>query len=145
MVHAIQAFFSSGHPISTYLSLEFLGIEDHALSIATKVPEQFVANRQTGEVHSGFATLLLDTVLGGAVLGEIEELQPIATVGLTTQHMRRAVKGEKLVCRAKLEGMHNGIAYMSGLVMAAETGEVLSTATGTFMIGTRAKPLGARL
>jgi len=79
------------------------------------------------------------------VLGQIKMLQPIATVGLTVQHMRRAVRGEKLVCVGHMEGIHHDMAYLSGHLKTAEAGEVLSTATGTFMIGTRAKPLGARL
>jgi hypothetical protein len=59
--------------------------------------------------------------------------------------MRRPRIGEKLVCKASCEGFHNDIAHITGLLANSETGEVLATAAGTFMIGTRAKPLGTRL
>ena len=143
--HPAEIFFSSNHPISSYVSVRFVGVEDHVLTVALEAPGAFVENEATGEVHSGLATLILDTVLGGAVMGEIEKIQPIATVGLTTQHMRRAVKGEALLCKARFEGIHHDMAHMSGKLLNAETGETLSTATGTFMLGTRSKPLGARL
>lgn len=143
--HPIQQFFSLKHPITQYLTLTFLGEEANVLTVSLEAPEAFVADTATGAVHSGFATMVLDTVLGGAVLGHINLAQPIATAGLTIQHMRRARRGEELLCRAKLEGMHREMAHMSGQLVAAGTGETLSTATGTFMIGTRAKPLGARL
>ncbi|MEZ5871463.1 MAG: PaaI family thioesterase [Nitratireductor sp.] len=143
--HPAEIFFSSNHPISSYVSVRFVGVENHVLTIALEAPAAFVDNEVTGEVHSGLATLILDTVLGGAVMGEMEKIQPIATVGLTTQHMRRAVKGEPLLCRARFEGIHRDMAHMSGMLVNADTGETLSTATGTFMLGTRSKPLGARL
>ena len=143
--HPIEMFFSSSHPLSSYLTLKYLGTEDDAISVAVLPPADFVVDEETGTVHSGFATLVLDTILGGTVLGHIELKQPIATVGLTTQHMRRARMGEELVCRTRLEGVHRDMAHVSGQLMTADGSEVLSTATGTFMIGTRAKPLGARL
>ncbi len=142
--HPIEQYFSFKHPLTEYLPMEFVGLEDGVLTMNVDVPEHFIADPATDAVHSGFATLVLDTVLGGAVLGHIKLSQPIATVGLTTQHMRRAIKGEKLVCRARLEGVHRDMAHMSGQLSTID-GETLSTATGTFMIGTRAKPLGARL
>ena len=142
--HPIEQYFSFKHPLTEYLPMEYVGLSDGVLTMKVDVPEHFVADPATGAVHSGFATLVLDTVLGGAVLGHIKLSQPIATVGLTTQHMRRAIRGEKLTCRARLEGVHRDMAHMSGH-LSASNGETLSTATGTFMIGTRAKPLGARL
>ena len=142
--HPIEQYFSFKHPLTEYLPMEYAGLEDGLLTMRVDVPEHFVADPETGAVHSGFATLVLDTVLGGAVLGHLKVPQPIATVGLTTQHLRRAVRGEKLVCRVKVEGIHYDMAHLSGQ-LASTGGETLSTATGTFMIGTRAKPLGARL
>lgn len=143
--HPAEIFFSSNHPISSYLNLRFMGVEDHVMTAGFEVPEDFVVDHASGTVHSGLATLVLDTVLGGAVMGELDRLQPIATVGLTTQHMRRAMLGETLLCKARFEGIHQDMAHMSGKLVTAATGEILSTATGTFMIGTRSKPLGARL
>jgi acyl-coenzyme A thioesterase PaaI-like protein len=143
--HPAQTFFSSAHPISEYLAITFLGVENHVLTAALDGPEAFVEDPSTRRLHSGLATLVLDTVMGGTVMGEMGRIQPIATAGLTTQHMRRPFAGENLRCSCRFEGIYHEMAHVSGQLIAANSGEILSTATGTFMIGTRAKPLGPRV
>lgn len=143
--HPIELFFSSQHPISRHLGVRVLAVEDRTLSVAVEAGDCFLADAETGEMHSGLASLVLDTVFGGAVMGTLDRLQPIATIGLTTQHLRRPARGEGLVCRARMQGIHDDVAHVTGHLESAATGEVLSTATGSFMIGTRSKPLGVRL
>jgi acyl-coenzyme A thioesterase PaaI-like protein len=140
----VERFFTSYHPANATLNVRYLGFSDGVLAVELEASPDFVADPATGALHTGFATLALDTVMGGAVLGSLEKVQPFATAGLTSQHMRRPVAGEKLICRAKCEGIHSDIAHMSAQLATAD-GEVLSIAAGTFMIGTRAKPLGSRV
>ena len=78
--HPIEQYFSFKHPLTQFLPMEYVGLEDGLLTMNIDVPGHFVAEPATGAVHSGFATLVLDTVLGGAVLGHIKLSQPIATV-----------------------------------------------------------------
>ncbi|HSO48597.1 MAG TPA: PaaI family thioesterase [Rhizobiaceae bacterium] len=144
-ISPVERFFTSHHPANATLKIRYRGFADGVLSVELEATPEFVADEATGALHSGFATLALDTVMGGAVLGSLDKIQPFATAGLTSQHMRRPVSGERLVCRARCEGVHSDIAHMSGQLVSAQSGEVLSTATGTFMIGTRAKPLGSRV
>lgn len=144
-IHPAQRIFSAEHPLVVCLSLEFVEGDSERLAVAMTAPDAFLVDHETGEMHSGLATLLLDTVMGGLVLGAIEVMQPIATTGLTTQHLRRPRRGEKLLCKAHCEGIHSDMAHISGQVLSADTGEVLSTAIGLFMIGTRSKPLGMRV
>jgi acyl-coenzyme A thioesterase PaaI-like protein len=141
--HPLERFFSAQHPLSSYLSFRLLGNESHVLTAELVASEAFVTDPESGKMHSGFASLVMDTVFGGTVMGEMERMQPIATIGLTTQHLRRARLGETLICEARFEGIHEGVAHVSGRLTVA--GEILSTATGTFMIGTRSKPLGVRV
>ncbi len=143
--HPAERFFSTQHPISTFLKIHSFTFDKNVSRVAFDAPQAFVIDARSGQLHSGLATLVLDTVLGGAVLGILENPAPIATVGLTTQHMRRPVAGEKLICIASVEGVHEGMAHVTGRIVTEDGGEVLSTATGTFMLGTRAKPIGERL
>jgi acyl-coenzyme A thioesterase PaaI-like protein len=140
-----ERFFTSEHPANATLKLRYRGISDGVLSVELEASPDFVADEGSGHLHTGFATLALDTVMGGAVLASLEKIQPFATAGLTAQHMRRPLRGESLICRARCEGIYADMAHMSGQLVSAQSGEVLSTGTGTFMIGTRAKPLGSRV
>lgn len=143
--HPAALFFSASHPISGYLEIKFIGVIDNVLTASVAGSAAFVEDRSTGRLHSGFATLVLDTVMGGTVMGEIGEIQPIATVGLTTRHMRRPHSGEKLLCHSIFEGQHDQMAHLSARIIAEESGEVLSAATAVFMLGTRAEPIGPRV
>ena len=144
-MHPAERFFSAQHPINAYLKVRFVGVDETTLSVELEAPEAFVVDPSTREVHSGLATLVLDTVMGGAAMGTMKVIRPIATTGLTVQHLRRAKAGEALVCKAVKVGEHSQIAHMTGELRSRENGDILTTATGTFMLGTRARPLGARL
>lgn len=142
--NAAELFFSARHPIIALLRVRLVAMRERWVEVTLEGSAKFVADPASGRLHSGFATLALDMVMGGAVMGSLEKIQPIATAGLTAQHMRRPQVGEKLVCRASCDGIVHDVAHVSAQLLAAKTGEVLSTATGSFMIGTRAKPLGDR-
>jgi acyl-coenzyme A thioesterase PaaI-like protein len=144
-VNPAERFFTSQHLVNAFLKIRYRGIEGNTLTVDLIGAPEFVIDAESGTLHTGFATLALDTVMGGAVIGTMEKIQPIATAGLTAQHMRRPRSGERLVCRATCEGFHGDVAHITGVLASAETGETLATAAGTFMIGTRAKPLGTRL
>lgn len=144
-LHPLQRFFHSGHPISQFLKIDFEKAEGRTVSVLAEASEAFVSDPASGTIHSGFATLILDSVMGGSVMAQLDPIRPIATAGLTTQHLRRPQKGEMLRCEVVFQGIHADMAHMNGCITNADTDEILSTATGTFMIGTRAKPLGARL
>jgi uncharacterized protein (TIGR00369 family) len=143
-VHPAARFFEAPHPIHLDLKIRFIGVEGDTLTVELVAPESFVTNTQTGAVHSGLATLVLDTVMGGAVMGSMKAIRPIATASLTVQHLRRARGGERLICKAFSVGIHSEIAHMTGQILN-ERGEVLATATAAFMMGTRSKPLGERV
>jgi len=142
--HPAEYLFSSQHPLTSYLDITFVGQSDGVLTARLKAPTRFAVDGE-GNLHGGLATLVIDTVFGAAVLGSLEKIQPIATTGLTVQHLRGARAGEALTCEARLDGIANDIAHVSGRLFATDDGEVVSAGSGTFMIGTRSKPLGVRL
>ena len=99
-------------------------------------------NTDGKSVHSGFSTLLLDTVMGASALASLKQLMPIATIKLTTNHMNTPMIGERLVCIAREQSEVNSVSYQYGELRIAETDELLSSAIGTFMLGTTLTPGG---
>ncbi len=78
--------------------------------------------------------------MGGAVMGALGNLQPIATINLTTQHLERPVLGDKILCTAHVQRIENQVAVVSGTVTRSQNNEILASAIGSFMIGTRSTP-----
>lgn len=141
MKHPATIFFSSAHPLFAVFNFEFVEMSADLLSIKFNPQKEFVARKETGQLHSGYSTLILDSVMGGAVMGSLDQIQPIATINLTTQHSHRAVIDDAVICTAQVERIEDEIAVVTGQVIAVKSQDVLATAVGSFMIGTRSIPL----
>jgi len=133
--HPIELFFSSSHPLAAKLETSFDGSKGGLVKIRILSPKSFQS--EPGSLHSGFATIILDSIMGGAVMGILTRVMPIATVGLSIHHLRRPVVGETLTGQALCTGVHNDLAYVTG-ELTGEDGEKTAIASGTFMLGTRA-------
>ncbi len=131
--HPIEMFFSNHHPLAKGLSADFTGSLGGNVKLLLDAPHVFDGGK--GTMHSGFATIVLDSIMGGAVMGMLEKLQPIATVGISIHQLRKARVGEAIKGVACCTRVHNDIAYVTGELTSGE--EKIAIASGTFMIGTR--------
>ncbi len=144
MQHPSQWLFTSKHPLMSSMDIVFDSVDGHVLSVTVTTPQVFAREVGGGIAHTGFTTLFMDTVMGAAVLGELKVMQPIATVKLTTNHLRSAKIGESLVCKARYDGESSDIAYVSGEVYSLADDSLVATAVGSFMIGTTTRPLAEK-
>ncbi|MBL4725351.1 MAG: PaaI family thioesterase [Rhizobiaceae bacterium] len=140
--HPAKVLFTSQHPLTSEFNLEFIGWENKLLTVTVTAPQSFATTENSTEAHTGFTTIILDTVMGSCVFGEMGTIQPIATIKLTTDHIRPAIIGEAIICTARYDGEIEEIAYVSAEVRSQKDNSLIATALGTFMIGTRARPLG---
>lgn len=140
--HASQLLFSSAHPLTTEFDLKFIECADHVLAVSVLAPQSYAGSKDDGLVHSSFTTLFLDTVMGSCVLGELDQLQPIATVNLSVNHVQRPTINDVIVCRARFNGQIHDVAHVSCDLVRQTDNALLATGSGTFMIGTRGRPLG---
>ncbi len=139
-VHPAQLLFSEKHPLTSVFDMRFVVPDKQRLEIHVEAPAAFAG--QDGErIHTGFATLLLDTAMGSCAIGELKKAQPIATVKLNVNHLFSPRVGEPLVCNTVYDGEENGIAYVSGNIRRVKDGRLISTAIGTFMIGTATRSI----
>ena len=139
-VHPAELLFTDQHPLTADLKMTFHASEDNSLKVTLAAPKSFAENAND-TVHTGFNTLLLDTVLGSCAIGELKEPKPIATVKLNVNHMDKAKVGEAIACNATYEAEENEIAYVSGEIRSEEDGRIIAQAIGTFMIGTATKSI----
>ena len=135
-IHPIQLFFSSHHPLARKVNATFEGSKGGTVMVEITATPDFVQNRKSGTLHSGFSTIILDSIMGGAVMGSMSKLMPIATIGLSMHHLRRASANETIKGKAVCVDVHNDVAYVTGELFG-ENGEPVAIASGTFMIGTR--------
>ncbi|MEM9279103.1 MAG: hypothetical protein AAGA76_11065, partial [Pseudomonadota bacterium] len=85
-VHPAQLLFTDKHPLTAELNMNFHSGNDNTLEVTLSAPESF-ADRDGLHLHTGFNTLILDTVMGACAIGELKSPTPIATIKLTSNHL----------------------------------------------------------
>jgi len=140
IVHPAQLLFTDKHPLTAALGMTFSAPKDKVMTITLAAPLSF-ADKDKEHCHTGFSTLILDTLMGSCVIGELSEAKPLATVKLTVNHIERAKLGEELLCRAHYDGEKDEIAFVSGEILAGPEKRLIANGIGTFMIGTANKSI----
>lgn len=125
--------FQKEHPLFGELNPRPLSANRGKLIVELTPSENFL---HQGDVHPGLMTIILDTLLGVAVISMLEKLTPIATINLQTDTQNHTHPGKVITCEALCEGICNDVAITRGRA-TSEDGTLLSTAAGTFIVGTR--------
>jgi uncharacterized protein (TIGR00369 family) len=93
-----------------------------------------VGDPDTGVVHGGVITGLLDHTSGGAVMGSLREPMPIATLDLRIDYMKPAEPGRDIIAEAECVKVGHEIAFVRGLAHQGSRGEPIALCTGAFML-----------
>lgn len=103
--------------------------------------EKLVGNPETGVLHGGCITALLDSASGISVQLKLPEPGPIATLDLRIDFMSAAPARRDVYARAECHTLTNSIAFVRGIAWTDDPGVPFATATATFALGTRGKVL----
>ncbi|WP_448577690.1 PaaI family thioesterase [Thermaurantiacus sp.] len=93
-----------------------------------------VAYPETGVIASGAIFSLMDTASGLAVVTQMRELQPHATLDLRCDYLRPAAPGRTVIGRAECYHMTRRIAFVRGIAHDGEPDHPVAHVTGTFML-----------
>lgn len=105
--------------------------------------EKLVGNPDTGVIHGGVITTLLDVTSGTAVYAALDELVPIATLDLRIDYLRAADPGKTVFARATCYKKTRNVAFTRAVAYHDDPEDPIAHAVGTFMQSTRRKALQA--
>ena len=102
-----QRYFVESVPHSVALGLEFGASGVGWVRLELPWREDLVGDPETGVVHGGVITTLVDAGCGSAVLTCLEELQRIVTLDLRIDYLRPAGRGRSPTrsCRCRRRGL----------------------------------------
>jgi uncharacterized protein (TIGR00369 family) len=116
--------------------------KDHAWLEVPYAPH-LVGNPDTGVIHGGVITTLLDNASGVAVQLALPERSSIATLDLRIDYMRPAEPGKTIKAHAHCYKVTQNVAFVRGAAYHDENeDEPIATSVGTFMLAAnRATPV----
>lgn len=101
--------------------------------------DRLVGNPETGVLHGGVVTTLIDSVCGFAAISAPDMPRPVATLDLRIDYLRPAKPGRDLFARAEVYKLTRQIAFLKSEAYEDDPHDLVAAATGTFMyVGTAA-------
>lgn len=100
--------------------------------------EHLVGNPDSGVLHGGAITSLLDACCGGAVFLKMPSPIPIATLDLRIDYLKPATPRRGVIARAECYKLGRSVAFARALAYHDES-DPIASAAGTFMLSTKGK------
>lgn len=97
---------------------------------------QLVGNPDTGVLHGGAITSLLDACAGAAVFMALDTPQPIATLDLRIDYLKPATPGGDVTAEAHCFKVTRNVAFVRALAYH-DADDPIAAAAGTFMLSTK--------
>jgi len=125
-------------PHGEAIKLEKLAQGDNRAKVAIPYNNHLIGDPETGVVHGGVITTLLDTACGMSVRSDMEPGggTAIATLDLRVDYMRPATPGEKIYAEAECCRRTRNIAFVRGTAYHQDVSKPIAICTATFMLGT---------
>lgn len=125
-----------------------LGIEIVALSpgrLILKLPyrPEFVGHPETGVLHGGAVTVLLDSCSGLAVTTALRALVPVATLDLRIDYLRPAEPGQAVLAQAHCYKVTRAVAFTRGFAYQQDANDPIAHCAGSFILSSTGEPMPA--
>jgi uncharacterized protein (TIGR00369 family) len=102
----------------------------------TRLPygPHLVGDPDSGVVHGGVITAMLDQTCGIAVASALTTMMPFATLDLRIDYMKPATPGAEILFEAECLKVTHEVAFTRGLAYQGSRDEPIALSTGAFML-----------
>lgn len=132
-------------PFSRALKMQLIYAEEGQAALEMPYDAQLVGDPQTGVIHGGAVSALLDTCCGVSVMSHPKGSFMTATLDLRIDYMRPAVPGQKIIARAECYHVTRTVAFVRAQALDEDEGRPVATATAAFTLAHAAPGKGATL
>jgi uncharacterized protein (TIGR00369 family) len=135
-----------GVPHAAGIGLHVISIGDGVARCRVPYAPHLVGDPETGIVHGGVVTSLLDNTSGIAVSAATRRFGQIATLDLRIDYMKPATPGEAILAECHCYKVTKNIAFVRGVAFHSDPADPIAASTAAFMIGANeGKAPGANL
>jgi len=138
LLERINRQFEVSVPHNRALGVELLELSDGEARARLPWAPHLVGNPETGVIHGGVITSLLDACCGAAVFQALPEPTSIATLDLRIDYMKPATPKADVSSVSRVIKVTRNVAFVRATAYHDDEDDPIATATATFMLGTPA-------
>jgi uncharacterized protein (TIGR00369 family) len=136
-----QRVFSGLIPHMDVLGMETVEARNGVAVIRLPWRPELVGNPETGVLHGGVVTTLIDTVSGLAAITGLAQPEPVATLDLRIDHLKPATPKADLFARAECYRLTSRIAFVRATAYQNDPEDLVASSVSTFMLTKRLGPI----
>jgi len=126
--------FMQALPHARALGMRLNNMGEGMAEIEMDYDERFVGDPETGVIHGGAVSALMDTCCGAAAMSHPSSPGGTATIDLRIDYMRPATPGQKIRAHAECYHITRSVAFVKARAMDDDDARPVATATGTFTV-----------
>jgi uncharacterized protein (TIGR00369 family) len=130
-------------PHNRALGIEVVSLEPGTATMRLPYAEHLVGNPETGVVHGGAISSLMDACCGAAVFMALAQPVPIATLDLRIDYLRPASPRRAVTSKAHCYRVARSVAFVRCVAFHDDENDAIASAAGTFMLATPTGPKDA--
>lgn len=131
---AIARQFIEAIPHARELGMVLTKVDDGMAVITMDYDKKLVGDPETGVIHGGAVSALMDTCAGAAVMSHPEAAVATATLDLRIDYMRAAQPGDQITATAECYHVTRSVAFVRATAVDGDPDRPVATATGAFTI-----------
>ena len=128
--------FTDVVPHNAALGIEIVEMSREHVVFRLPYAAKLVGNPDTGTLHGGAITALLDACSGAAVFASLTQFVPIATLDLRIDYLRPA-DNRDVIARASCYKLTRNVAFTRAVAYHDSEDDPIASSVGTFMISTK--------
>ena len=126
--------FIEAIPHASALGMELTEIGDGRATISMPYDARLVGDPETGVIHGGAVSAMMDTCCGAAVMSHPSAPGATATIDLRIDYMRAATPGQRITTTAHCYHITRSVAFVRASTVDDDTDRPVATASGAFTV-----------
>lgn len=126
--------FIEAIPHASALGLRLDEIGDGRAVISMPYGEHLIGDPETGVIHGGAVSAMMDTCCGAAVMSHPFAPGATATIDLRIDYMRAATPGQTVTATAHCYHITRSVAFVRATAVDDDGDNPVATATGAFTV-----------